>query len=124
LEKRGVEALDMQFELGGQFGERVLADGHAVDRDPFDRRQEVRRRVEADTPPLGPELVRDKGARRALPVRTTDVDGREMPLRMAEHVEEPLGWAKAPLDTTGLSGEEVLNGVFEGQSAASAGHAP
>ena len=84
----------------------------------------MRRRVQSDAPALGPELSRDKGACGALPVRAADVDGREVPLRMAEHVEEPLGWSEAPLDTTSLSGEEVLDGVFEGQSAASAGQAP
>jgi len=47
-----------------------------------------------------------------------------MALRMPQDVEQPLGWAEAPLDTTSLSREEVLDGVFEGQSAASAGQAP
>ena len=52
------------------------------------------------------------------------MDRRKVALRMAQYVEEPLGGAEAPFDATGLSGKEVLDGVFEGQSAASAGQAP
>ena len=47
-----------------------------------------------------------------------------MTLWMTEHVEETLGRTEAPLDATRLSCEEKLAGVFEGQSAASAGQAP
>ena len=47
-----------------------------------------------------------------------------MALRMSQHVEQTLGRTEAPLDTTSLSCEEKLAGVFEGQSAASAGQAP
>ena len=47
-----------------------------------------------------------------------------MALGVPQRVEQPLSRAKAPFDTTGLSGEEELAGVFEGQSAASAGQAP
>src|SRR5439155_26026438 len=77
-----------------------------------------------DAPTLRPQLVRDECAGRAFPVRPTDVDGREMTLWMTEHVEETLGRTEAPLDATRLSCEEKLAGVFEGQSAASAGQAP
>jgi hypothetical protein len=52
------------------------------------------------------------------------VDRRKMPLGMAEHVEQPLGGTETPFDPRGLSSEEKLAGVFEGQSAASAGQAP
>jgi len=47
-----------------------------------------------------------------------------MALRMTEHIEEALGRTEAPFDATRLSCEEKLAGVFEGQSAASAGQAP
>src|SRR3989442_14377330 len=48
----------------------------------------------------------------------------KMPLWTAEDVEQSLGGAEAPFDATGLSTEKELAGFFEGQSAASAGHAP
>ena len=47
-----------------------------------------------------------------------------MALGMAQNVEQPLGRPEAPFDATGLSREKNVAGVFEGQSAASAGQAP
>jgi len=124
LEEAGVETLDVRLELRGPLGERVFPDRHAVDRDALHGGDEMGGGVEPHPPALGPQLLRDEGAGRALAVGTTDVNGREMALRMPQDVEQPLGWAEAPLDTTSLSREEVLDGVFEGQSAASAGQAP
>jgi hypothetical protein len=47
-----------------------------------------------------------------------------MPFGVAEDVQQRLGGAEAPFDTPSLSCEKKLAGFFEGQSAASAGHAP
>src|SRR5205823_14989550 len=66
-------------------------------------------------------------AGRPFAVGPRDVDGGEVPLGMAQHVQEPLGRSEAPLDAAPLSCEEKAAGVLEGQpaqSAASAGARP
>ena len=63
-------------------------------------------------------------AGRPFAVGSADVNGGKMALGAAKRVEESLGRPEAPFDATGLSGKEILAGVFEAQSAASAGHAP
>src|SRR6185503_18780723 len=70
------------------------------------------------------QLGDNEGARRALAVGAADVDAGEVPLGMAQSVEQTLGRAKAPLDAAGLSLEEKLGGRCELQSATSAGRAP
>src|ERR1043166_8310349 len=53
---------DMRAQLGGPLGERRFGDGHVVDHDPLDGRDQVWRRVQADAPPLRAQLVGHEGA--------------------------------------------------------------
>src|SRR6266511_4579625 len=124
LEEAGVEPLDVRLELRRPFGERIFADRHTVYGDALARREEMRRRVQADAPALRPELIRHERAGRSFAVGAADVDRGEMAFRPTEHVEQSLGRAETPLDAAGLPGEKKLAGVFESQSAASAGQAP
>src|SRR6266496_1338784 len=124
LEEAGLEPLDMRFEPGRPFGKGVFADRDAVDGDPLTRGDEVGGGVEPDAPPLCPQLIGHESGRGSLAVGAADVDGRKVPLGMAQHVEQPLGRAEAPFDAGRLSCEKKLAGVFEGQSAASAGQEP
>src|SRR6266705_5549339 len=84
----------------------------------------MRRGVEPDAPTLRPQIIGYEGACGPFAVSPADVNGREVALGMAQHVEQPLGRAEAPFDAGRLSCKKKLAGVFEGQSAASAGQAP
>ncbi len=127
LEETRVESLDVGAQERGPFGEGLLADRHPVHLHALSHRDEMRRRVQPDLEPPGAQLGRGERASRALAVGARHMDRGEVPLRMAQHVQEPLGRPEAPLDTAPLSREEIAAGVLEGQpgqSAASAGCRP
>src|SRR5713101_9655543 len=87
----------------------------------------MRRGVDAHPAPPGAQLGRGERAGRALTVGARDMNRGKVPLRMAQHVQEPLGRPEAPLYAASLSREEKAAGVLEGQpgqSAASAGCRP
>src|SRR5438034_11724414 len=80
----------------------------------FRSRHEVRGGVHPHPEAARGEPGGRESAGRALAVGARDVDGGEMPLGMAQHVEEPRGRPEAPLDAAPLSFKEKAAGVVEG----------
>ena len=99
LEERDRRAAVHLLDLAEQRGQLVLADGAAAEGDPLVERDEVRARVRVHA--LARRLQRraHERNRRALAIGARHVDdGRQIALRLAERLEQPLDAAEAEVD--------------------------
>src|SRR6266404_7960992 len=104
------------------FDDLVLGDRHAVNGDALAKRDQVRRRIEADAPPRGAHDRVEHRRRRALAVRAADVQRRRRALRISEARRRRLDARELQIDAGAR-----LAGVQPGEGAhvrVVAAHAP